>query len=317
MNFCVIDRGCLNLAAWEILAQRGSFFHTTSWMDICLAGLPGAHRGIFLCGYDGDELVAGMPGLITRRLGFESFYSMPYGTYGAALFSGQLSENQRREFFDSLALFFRKSRFSEVVVVDFGGSLHGWSGHKMKRVRHFTHLISLDNPGEYRPRPNVESDLRTGRKRQSEIFRISDTSQVDDFYRLYHLSRKRHGGGPDPGKKFFEAVFSRLNNTDSLYWTGINAEGAMIGSQIHFIHGDTLINWQTVSDYEKRRYKPNHLLMDDAICLAAGKGLKKINLGASPPEAPGLVFYKEHWQGVRTEYDILSVRSWWRQLLRR
>jgi len=317
MSFRVIDRGRLDIAAWGNLMRHGSFFHTASWVDICLAGLPTAHRAVFLCGYEGDELIAGMPGLITRRFGFETFYSMPDGTYGAPVFSAQCPEGQRREFLESLTAYFREESFSGIIIADFEGSLRDWPGYKMRRTRHFTHIIALDNPDDYRPRANIESDLRTGQKRPSEIIRFNDISQVDDFYRLYRLTRMRHKGGPDRGKKFFESIFQHLAKTDKLYWIGLKAEGSMIASHIYFIHGDTLFGWQVVSDYEKRHYKPNQLLTYDAIGMAGKNGLRKINLGASPPEAEGLVFYKEHWQGIRIEYDILTARSWWRNLLGR
>jgi len=317
MNFRVIDRGSLALAAWDNLAKHGSFFHTAAWADICLEGIPRAHRAVFLCGFEGETLVAGMPAVITRRYGSESFYSMPDGTYGAPIFSDLCPDENRRAYIGYLDEYFKKSAFSKILIADFSGNLKDWSGRNLQRTRHFTHIVSLENPEAYRPRPNVESHLRTGRKRPSEIITIGHPSQIDDFYRLYCLTRKRHNGGPGRTKGFFEAVIRHLGTTDKLYWTAMEAEGQMIGSQIHFLHGDTLFNWQTVSDYDMRQYKPSQMLMHDAIEMAAENGLSKINLGASPPDAEGLIMYKEGWQGVRTEYDILTAVSWWRKLLGR
>jgi CelD/BcsL family acetyltransferase involved in cellulose biosynthesis len=132
------------------------------------------------------------------------------------------------------------------------------------------------------------------------------------------MTAARHDGkGPHRDKKFFEILFKRLHDSDKLYWTGLVAEGALVGSQIHFIHGDTLFNWQTVSDYEKRQYKPSQLLMHDAIERAADLGLKSVNLGASPPDAGGLIRYKERWQGTRIDYYIYSSLSRIRKLLGR
>lgn len=317
MDFRVIERERLDTAAWDNLARHGSFFHTASWADICLTGLAAAHQAVFLCGFEENELIAGMPGLVTRRFGFRTFYSMPYGTYGAPVFSERCREERRREFLDSLSAYFQRMRFSSVFIADFDGSLSDWSEYQMQRTRHFTHIVSLENPEDYRPRPNIESDLRTGHKLRSEIIHVEDISQIDDFYRLYRLTGMRHKGGPELGKRLFDTIFKHLAETDKLYWTGLMAEGRLVGSNIHFIHGDTLFNWQTVSDYAMRHYKPGPMLMYDAISMAIRTGLKKVNLGASPPEAAGLVFYKERWQGVRTEYDILTIGSWWRRLLRR
>jgi lipid II:glycine glycyltransferase (peptidoglycan interpeptide bridge formation enzyme) len=188
----------------------------------------------------------------------------------------------------------------------------------MDRTRPFTHIVSLDSQDGPWPHPKIRYDIRTGLKADSEIVRLERPEQIDDFYHLYRMTARRHGGkGPFRDKKFFEILFDYLHNTDKLYWTGLLAEDSLVGSQIHFIHENTLFNWQTVSNYEKRQYKPSQLLMNDAVEKAISLGLGKVNLGASPSDAGGLIRYKERWRGTRIEYNIYTSRSRLRRLIRR
>ncbi len=93
----------------------------------------------------------------------------------------------------------------------------------------------------------------------------------------------------------------------------IEIDGAMAASQINLIWGDTLFNWQVVSDLGFRQVKPTYLLHDAMIAYAQNQKLRKINLGASPPEAEGLIEYKERWGGTEIGYDIMTSSSWlWR-----
>jgi lipid II:glycine glycyltransferase (peptidoglycan interpeptide bridge formation enzyme) len=102
-----------------------------------------------------------------------------------------------------------------------------------------------------------------------------------------------------------------------LYWNSLLEDSRMVGSCINFIHGDTLFNWQNVSDYSKRYLRPNHVLIADAIEYAIERGIKKINLGASPPYAHSLIDFKKRWGGERVNYDSYFSSSWLLRLLRR
>jgi hypothetical protein len=323
MDFQVIDRQSLDLKSWDNLVSRDSFFQTTDWMDVCIDGLapdagPENVRAVFLCGFDGKNLVAGMPGVITGRLGLESFYSMLNDTYGGVVYCETCVDEIKEEFVSHITDYFKGKKFSRVVITDYNGNLAFWTDFPMTRKKHFTHIIEFDSNGQYQPHKKVKGDIRAGQRAKSEVVRIENSSQIDAFYNLYQMTEQRHNKKKTLyGKAFFNSILDHLGESRRLYWTGLMAGEKMIGSQIHFIHGDTLVNWQTVSDYEKRHHKPGQLLMYDAVRKGMEIGLTKINLGASPPDADGLIFYKERWGGVRVEYDILTYRSGLRRLLRR
>jgi hypothetical protein len=313
------DYQSLDKPAWEKLSSHGSFFHTHSWMRICIEGLSPGVDGVFLCGYENGRLAAGMPAIVTNHFGFRSFYSMPFGTYGEAVFAPGLEHGERESFYRFLIDFLNKNRFSRIVITDFDGSLAGIDNSLLRRERCFTHIISLNGNEEHNPPDKkVNGHIRAGQRAETEICRLTDTEQLEAFYALYELTEGRHGRRhPLYRKQFFESVLRHLGDTDTLYWNCLMFEGKMIGSCINFIFNGSLFNWQTVSDYNNRRLKPNHVLLADAIQRGVETGVKEINLGASPHDAQGLIDYKERWGGVRFDYECYSYNSLLRRLMRR
>jgi hypothetical protein len=323
MDFRVIDRKSLDVTEWNRLSLKGSFFQTVMWADVCVRGLPADRIGVgaaavFFCGYDGERIVAGFPAIITKRFGVSSFDSMPNNTYGSALFDEGLPEETQARFIDHVATFLDGRRFSRITITDFDGRLKHGDRIKLRCDRSFTHIIGIDSIDEFEPHRRIKRDLRTGAKADTEIVLINDRGDIDGFYRLYRQTERRHGRRrPLYRRGFFHALADVMAGSDMLYWPGLMVEGRMVASQINFIYGDTLINWRVVSDYEWRRYKPNQILLYDAIEKAAARGVTKINLGASPPDADGLIAYKERWGGTKVEFDIYSYRSRMRRLMGR
>lgn len=319
MNFKVIDRRSLDLSSWEGLTRNGSLFHTHHWADICVEGLAPHVEAVFLCGLENGSLIAGMPAIITKRFGMKSFYSMPYGTYGEAVFAEGTSDDQKREFYNHFAEYIKRNKYSRVAVADFGRNLSLLREPILHHTGTFTHIIDLNGNEEHNPPDKkINGHIRAGQRAGTEIVQVRTNEQLDSFFSLYEITEHRHGRRrPLYSKQFFTSILNHLGDSNILYWNALMADGVMIGSCINFIYGSELFNWQTVSDYESRHLKPNHVLLADAIRRGENAGVNKVNLGASPPDAVGLIDYKERWGGVRIDYDLYSSESWLRRFLRR
>lgn len=319
MEFRILNRKSLDLLQWEELTRKSSFFHTHQWVDTCADGLsPGAH-GEFLCGYEGDRLIAGIPAVITTRFGLRSFYSMPYGTYGEVVLAQGTAEEKRDEFYVYLIKYLKNGHFSRIAITDFDRNFSRLIEPFLTHTESFTHIICLNgNQWHEPPDKKINGHIRAGQRANSEIILIKDSQQLNDFYHLYKMTEKRHDRRkPLYSKHFFSSILKHLGNSEMLYWNGLVAEGQIVGSCINFIYDKVLFNWQTVSNYEFRHLKPNHLLLSEAIKVGIKAGIKKINLGASPPYAASLIDYKERWGGVRVNYDSYLSDSWFRKLVAR
>ena len=319
MDFRIIDRDSLDLERWELLAAEGSFFHTHYWADVCVKGLMPGASAVFLCGFEGDSLVAGMPAIIKKKFGMRAFHSMPFGTYGEVILAAGSAPEAKTEFYRHLEEYFKRSSFSRVNITDFAGRFADWDESSLTKDSCFTHIISLNGREPYRPPDKkIEGHIRTGQRAGTRIVQIETPGQIDSFYRLFRMTEQRHGRQkPLYAKKFFLGLLEVLGGSKKLIWPGMMANGDLVGSCINFVHADTLFNWQTVSDYEMRHFKPNHILLNETILEGISAGVSKINLGASPQYSQGLIDYKERWGGMRVDYDIYTSTSWIRKLLRR
>jgi len=264
-------------------------------------------------------LVAGLPAVITSQSGIKSFLSLPYGAYGSALFKSNIDEKSKKELWDYFTNYLNDNSFSFIELVDYDGLLANIDLPRFEKVNCFTHIIELGNAESYKPaRDRVERHIRSGLKKQVDINQIDDVGLIEKFYNLYEQTEKRHGRSkPMYGKKFFQVLFDRLSISTALYWLAAYHEGQMIGSQINFIHGDALYYWQGVMDFEKREMKQAYLLMHNSINHAIGLDLRWVNLGASPPDAEGLIDYKESWGAVRRDYSIYRRKSFLHRVLGR
>jgi len=319
MDFRIIDRRSLDVEAWERLTRSASFFHTHQWADTCVDGLsPGAHA-VFLCGYEGDRLVAGMPAVIRKRLMLKSFYSMPYGTYGEAVLAEGANGNIRDEFYVHLVKYLKNGRFSRISITDFDRNFSSLIEPFLVHREVFTHIIYLDGRDEHNPPDRkINGHIRAGQRADSEIGTVRSRDQLNAFYRLYEMTEKRHGSiRPLYSKHFFASILRHLGDSPMLYWNCLMSGEEMVGSCINFIFNDSLFNWQTVSNYEYRHLKPNHMLLSESLRVGLERGAVRANLGASPPYAHSLIDYKERWGGVRVEYDSYLSDSWFRRFFGR
>ena len=69
---------------WEELVRaddKATFFHTSDWIGL-LAGRSPRRRGLYVCAFDGNDLIAGLPAVVERRGPVSVVSSMPHGTYG-------------------------------------------------------------------------------------------------------------------------------------------------------------------------------------------------------------------------------------------
>jgi len=319
MEFRVIDRKSLDVPAWEALTKDASFFHTYQWVDTCVDGLsPGSHAE-FLCGFEDGRLVAGMPAVITKQLLFKSFYSMPYGTYGEVILAEGVNGNTRDEFYVHLVRYLKNGKFSRISITDFDRNLSELVEPFLRHKNVFTHIIHLNaENGHTPPDKKINGHIRSGQRADTEICQVRSRDQLNDFYRLYEMTEKRHGSIRNLyTKHFFASVLKHLGDSEMMSWTCLNTNGEMIGSRINFMYNDSMFNWQTVWNYEYRHLKPNHVLLSNSIQMAGEKGIRTINLGSSPPDAHSLIDYKERWGGKKIEYDSYLSDSWFRKFFGR
>lgn len=308
MNIRIENLQTVDRIKWAKLVEAGSFFQSYDWVDICATGLDG--EAVFICSYEREKLIAGFPGIIVKRYGFRSFLSMPFDTYGGVLFSGEFPNDEKENIAAELLSHIRSQNYSAVIITDRKRILR--NGVPASAIRTaFTQMVDLgDEPELEPPDKKIMGHIRSGQRLDSQIVDIETDEQVRQFYGLYCETARRHGDkSPRLSLTFFETVFNKLSGSDKMIFIAVMVDQNMVGARLAFIDNKNLINWHMVSDYDSRQYKANHLLMYETMTRAIKRGVRYVNLGASPEDAVGLIDFKKRWGGVQEEYDIITFKS--------
>ena len=179
------------------------------------------------------------------------------------------------------------------------------------------HVIPLDadiQELEARFRANVRRTVRKA-KRSGLTVRAGDTlSDMERFYELNMLTRRRHGLIPQPWR-FFENIHRHVISGGGGVLLLCEYEGRAIAADVVLGYGTKLVGKFNASDLRYQALGPNNLLQMRTIELGVADGYSEINLGRTEPEHEGLRRFKLGW-GSREEplpyyyYPADQTGSW-------
>ncbi len=312
MEFRVVPFHKISKDEWRQLTVDASFYQSIPWVQVCVDALQS--EAVLLCLYDSHQLIGGMPGIITSRLKMKSFASMPYGTYGGIIWHTSPNKTHVTAFLEGLQTYLDKQLFSRVNIADFSGGLAEWDAQGFSRIHAETQVLSLGQEG-YAPDKKTAVEIRNGEKRGGRVRQLTGSEFTDEYFNLYRRAEQRHERKKLLyDQRFYLALAKHMRENTGIYWNGLFVDDVMIGAQIHFIFGLRQYYWQAVSANDAREYRPDYRLLYDAIRFGQKRGVTEINLGASPADAHGLVFFKKRWGSVKQEYTLYEFKSRLRKL---
>ncbi len=295
---------------------EATFFHTPSWMDILVSSFQG-FRGGWITARNGSSLAGVMPFIRIDRGPLFSVWSMPFGTYGTPLSTGDDI---------TLALI---GRFSEIAgsprcfdAAAFLCDLGTDSGGILRSAAQASgecSIIRLD--GDFQ---TYRSDLLSRKKRQTcnicerkgvEIRLLRTREDLSVFYKIYLEGSPGWGGVHPYPARFFEKLFDRRDE-GILFW-GAFVQGKMLGGHVDIYYNRFAQAWQAGVSEESRSTGIASYLVYRAVEEAYKREMKIFNLGSSGGDR-GMLFFKRSMGGEEHDYPILEVKKrWWRWLKRR
>ncbi len=160
-----------------------------------------------------------------------------------------------------------------------------------------TFLLGLQTDGMC-PRDRFDRRAKRGiaRARKSDVrVRFADeASAVRQFYDLHVRTRRKHGVPPQP-LAFFELLWARLRQSDSIEILVAHHAEQVIAAIVLLMFGDTVTYAYGASAQPFLRLAPNHALFDAAIAWAVERGYRYFDFGRTPPDNPGLMEFKRQW----------------------
>ncbi len=308
-------------AAWDALvagSDTATVFHTSAWARLWIAEWPGARwEAVVLpdeAGYVGALGLIIHDGPLGRCV-----LAMPYGTYsGPIVRRGHPDPSGvRRLLLEGYAQLVRHAwvMLSELT----------W--YEGKRDELPADLISMEGSTHVRPLgPDFEALFRLlplnirSRVKQAEehgltVRPVTDTRGVNAYHALAVRTVRRLGGLPKP-LSLYQRIFRNLVPSGLARYDLVEHQGHPIAGSLHFTYRGSAINWLTVSDVRKLDLRPNHLIFARVMRDLCEKGFHEYNLGGSPPDAQGLISFKESWGGTRRPVLELRRRGMVYRLLR-
>jgi hypothetical protein len=260
-------------------------------------------------GEDGTEAV--LCGVEFGRGLLRRFQSMPDGCYGSFFRTGK----QAADSVVSAALLeiIVHQGYARTYVYDYYGSFSATPGFDV--VTCSTSLVDISSPNWQPPDKTLQSEIRKAEREGVGIIPFDADLHLDAFMRLMIHTDRRHGRRPRYPLEFYRRL-ARLAHTDGrVLWRVVEHEGELAASHIYFIDRDLVLNWQVCFDKRFSFLKPNQYLLASTARLAASRGIRVLNLGASPEDAETLAAYKKKWGGEEYTYCCLQRRSWLGTLL--
>jgi CelD/BcsL family acetyltransferase involved in cellulose biosynthesis len=125
----------------------------------------------------------------------------------------------------------------------------------------------------------------------------SDKELLDDFFRLFTLTRKRQGLAPQ-SKKWFANLMDCFGGALKIR-VALN-QGRAIAAMITIRHKDTLTYKYGGCDSRFNNLGPMHLLFWNAIQQAKAAGLRCLDFGRSNADQQGLITFKNRWGATQS-----------------
>ena len=141
---------------------------------------------------------------------------------------------------------------------------------------------------------SVRRGIRQAEKRGVSVRMTQDESDLNLFYKLHIITRKKLGVLPQP-QAFFKALYRHVIS-QNLGFTGLaESEGKVIAGVVFLHYKDTLYYKFNASDENYLQKRPNHLVTWEGIKYALAHNYRYFDLGRCSPEEEGLRIYKTRW----------------------
>lgn len=134
---------------------------------------------------------------------------------------------------------------------------------------------------------------------------IRPLDRVGDFHRLHVALRKRKYRLLAQPIEFFESIERRFREVDGWHPLGAYVEDRLVASTVYLRWRDVLYYKFNASALEQLALRPNHLLVWAGLELARELGCRRLDLGPSDDDQPGLIRFKRHFGAEERELRFL------------
>lgn len=257
------------------------------------------------CAQEGQDLLAVLPGVVLGRGPLQRFMSMPDGCYGG-VFIAPAASSERERLTAALLDAIVAAGYLKTFLFDFDGHLGRDDRFTVQPLE--TTLVDISAPGWGPPDRKLLAQIRKAEREGIRIQPLDWARHGSEFMRLMRQTERRHHNRPRYPESFFRALALAATTDPRLHLVWCEHEGRGVCTHLYVLERGMLQGWQIYFDKAYSFLKPNQYIRFLTCREMAKRGVRTLNLGGSPENAPGLEYYKSRWGGRTLAYRMLSLR---------
>lgn len=252
------------------------------------------------------QLLALLPALEFGTRPVARLQAMPDGLYAHLV---ELQSDQWNRAGACRALFrdLGKAGYAKLSITDYFGELT--QAGEFERTELSVSIIDLDAVSWEPPDTKLRSEIRKAEREGVSIQPFNRHIHLAGFIELMKQTEARHGRAPKYPDAFFERLAEISEQDARIVWWYVEHEGAPVASHIYFLDHHISLNWQIYFNKQYSSLKANQFILFTAAKEFAQRGIRRLNLGATPDEAEGVKAYKEKWGGIEYAYPRYTRHS--------
>ncbi len=149
---------------------------------------------------------------------------------------------------------------------------------------------------------SIQRKIRRAEREKLEYREGTSDDLLNDFYRLFRMTRARHRVPPPP-RRWFENLIRECG--DGLKIRAAYVSGRAVAAMITVRYKDTMMYKYGCSDTRFNRLGSMHLLFWNAIQEAKAAGLRCFDFGRTDADQPGLITFKGRWGAAESLLDYV------------
>ena len=277
-----------------------SIFHSREWAIVLINSYQ--YSPHFFCWIENGNISSVMPFMeVNSKLTGRRGVSLPFSDSCNPIVNKTANAH---ELIDMIAGYARKLGWQ---YVDFHGGENLFTNHSPS-IQYLGHRLELSQnlDGIFSTfRSNTRRNIRKAMNSKVKISFGNSMEDMDEFYRLHCITRKRHRLPAQPFF-FFRNIFTEIIQKKLGILLCASYRGQIFAAAVFFHFGDKALFKFGASDKNLQHLRGNDLLIWEAIKWYASNGYKSISLGRTGIQHSGLRRFKLGW-GVN-EYRINYYR---------
>jgi len=293
-------------------SRDATFFHTYEWDRLLRIGFRDEtpfHSGLWL----DNELAAIWPASIVPSLGGRVLSSAPHSPCGIPVLKGDLDIALLGRLVEHVLEVGRKKGLmrwqvdlpKDSTAVAFASA---W-GFGIQASRICTFVVDTTRGADVLWKDMAQQARTAVRKARKCMLRVNecfDATGISKYIHMYRSTMRRHGR-QGVSSEFFDLLLPLVHRGKARLLLASVGDKAIAGI-ILFVHNQRAFYWSGASLQEAWKFRPNELLLWEAMEWASNSGIISLDLGPTPSEpTSSLGLFKRHLGGKRTDMVRLTL----------